>query len=97
MTIGGSRRAGPGGTIMDVLIIQYPRGRRALVWFDPRTHRITTDHPGLPDLFEQGVKDWRGRLMFPRDGRAFLEAMHDHLFLNGYAVRWARVMAGGTP
>lgn len=54
MTIGGSRRAGPGGTVLDVLIIEYPRGRRALVWFDPRTRRITTDHPGLPGLFEQG-------------------------------------------
>jgi len=80
---------------MDVLVVQYPRGRGALVWFDPRTQRISTDQAGLRALLQRGVKDWEGRLLFPHNGRAFLAAVHDYLFLNGYRIRWARVLVGG--
>lgn len=85
------------GNDMDVLVIQYPRGRAALVWFDPVTKHISISHAGLRAILQRGVKDWGGRLLFPHDGRAFLAAVYDYLFLNGYRVRWARATAHARP
>jgi hypothetical protein len=88
---------GHAGKDIDVLMVQYPRGCSALVWFNPVTKRISTDHAGLRAMLQRGVQDWEGRLLFPRDGRAFLAALYDYLFLNGYGVRWTRVLASGRP
>jgi hypothetical protein len=85
------------GKDMEVLMVQYPRGCSALVWFDPMMKRVSTDHAGLRAMLQRGVKDWGGHLLFPRDGHAFLAALYDYLFLNGYRVHWTRVMAGGRP
>lgn len=85
------------GKDIEVLIVQYPRGCAAMVWLNPMTERISTNHAGLRVMLQRGVKDWRGRLLFPRDRRAFLAAVYDYLFLNGYGVRWARVLTGGRP
>lgn len=78
---------------IDVLAIQYPRGATALVWLDPSTDAIATTHPGLRTTLRRGVKDWEGRLVSPDGGRVFLSALYDHLFLNGYPVRWLKVVA----
>jgi hypothetical protein len=88
---------GRAGGDIDVLMVQYPRGCSALVWFNPAMRRISTDHAGLRVLLQRGVKDWEGRLRLPRDGRAFLTALYDYLFLNGYRVHWTRALAGRRP
>lgn len=85
------------GQSTHALVVQYPRGRGALVWLDPGTRQVSTDQAGLRLLFERGVKDWEGRLLFPRDGHTFLVAVHDHLFLNGYRTRWARIQVSDRP
>lgn len=76
---------------MERLIVQLPRGRTAVVQFDPATGRVTTNHAGLHStLFAQGVKEFGGDWVLPDQGRAFFTAVFDHLFLSGYAVRWLR-------
>jgi hypothetical protein len=75
----------------DVLVVQYPRGCTAIVWFDPLAGSITTSHAGLRATLRRGVPSWEGCLVLPHDGHAFLVAVYDHLFLNGYAVRWTKV------
>lgn len=75
----------------DVLVVQYPRGCTAIVWFDPVAGSITTSHAGLRATLRRGVRSWEGYLVLPHDGHAFLAAVYDHLFLNGYAVRWTKV------
>ena len=76
---------------MEMLIVQLPRGRTAVVQFDEAAGRATTTHTGLRrTLFENGVKDLDGNVLFPCDGRAFVAAVYDTLFLSGYAVRWLR-------
>ncbi len=83
---------------MEMLIVQLPRGRTAVVRWNAVTGRITTDHPGLrATAFRSGVKDLDGRLMFPRDGRGFLSALYDALFLSGYRVRWCRTVGELDP
>lgn len=88
---------GQGVKDIDVLMVQYPRGGSALVWFNPMMKRISTDHAGLRVLLQRGVQDWEGRLLLPREGRAFLAALYDYLFLNGYRVHWTKVVTGGRP
>ncbi len=78
---------------MEVLIVQYPRGNTAVAWFDSGTALVSTNHAGLRATLQRGVQDWKGRLLFPSDGQAFLSALYDYLFLNGYTVRWVK---GGT-
>lgn len=76
---------------MEYLVVQLPRGRTAVVQFNPATGAVTTDHPGLmATLFRKGVTDFEGRQRFPSDGRKFLTAVYDHLFLRHYAVHWMR-------
>ncbi len=76
---------------MEVILIPLPRGRHALVQFDPRTGRVTTNHAGLyATAFQQGVTDFDGTHRRPSDGRAFLSALYDHLFLHGYRVQWLK-------
>lgn len=76
---------------IELVVIQLPRGRTAIVGFDPVEKRIFTNHEGLFDsLFRYGASDLDGRLLFPPDGRNFLCAVYDVLFLNGYGVRWLR-------
>jgi hypothetical protein len=77
----------------DVLVVQYPRGCTAIVWFDPVAGSITTSHAGLRATLRRGVQSWEGRPVSPQDGHAFLAAVYDYLFLNGYAVQWMKVTA----
>ena len=73
---------------MEMLIVQLPRGRTAVVQFDPVTCRVITNHAGLyASFFEKGVRGIDGRLLFPADGRSFFVALFDRLFLSGYALR----------
>lgn len=81
---------------MDFLIVQLPRGRTAVVQFNPATGSVTTSHAGLiGTLFRKGVVDFEGSRRFPADGSKFLSAVYDHLFLRNYAVHWMR--AGMKP
>jgi hypothetical protein len=74
---------------MDMLIVQLPRGRTAVVRFNAATGWVTTNHPGLRvTAFKNGVRDFGGKLVFPHAGREFLSALYDALFLSGYRVRW---------
>lgn len=75
----------------DVLVVQYPRGCTAIIWFDPVAGSITTSHAGLRATLRRGVQSWEGCLVGPYDGPAFLVAVYDYLFLNGYAVKWMKV------
>jgi hypothetical protein len=76
---------------MQLLVVQLPRGRTALVHFDASTGLIQTNHDGLRStLFQNGVADFNGKTLFPRDGSIFFSAVFDHLFLNGYVVHWLR-------
>jgi hypothetical protein len=77
----------------DILVVQYPRGCTAIVWFDPVAGSITTSHAGLCATLRRGVQSWEGSPVSPHDGHAFLAAVDDHLFLNGYAVQWMKVTA----
>lgn len=77
----------------DVLVVQYPRGCTAIVWFDLIAESIATSHAGLRATLRRGVRSWEGRPVSPHDGHAFLTAVYDHLFLNGYAVQWMKVTA----
>jgi hypothetical protein len=80
-------KEGNGG--IEIVVVQLPRGRTSVVGFDPAVRRIFTTHQGLfGSLFQHGARDLEGRLLFPPDGRAFLCAVYDFLFLNGYGVRW---------
>ena len=81
---------------MEFVIVQLPRGRTAVVQFNPVTGSVTTSHAGLiGTLFRKGVTDFDGYHRFPADGRKFLAAVYDHLFLRNYAVHWMR--AGMQP
>jgi hypothetical protein len=75
----------------DIVVVQYPRGVRALVWFDLVTGAIATTHAGLRDTLRRGVKDWEGHLVCPHDGHIFMSAVYDHFFLSGYPVHWLSV------
>lgn len=75
-------------TQSDLLVVQYSRGITALVWRDPVTLGVLTSHAGLSAMLHQGVRDWNGRLLYPHNGQAFLEAVYDRLFMNGVPVRW---------
>lgn len=81
---------------MEFLIVQLPRGRTAVVQFNPATGAVTTSHAGLiGTLFRKGVTDFEGSRRFPADGLKFLSAVYDYLFLRNYAVHWTR--AGMQP
>lgn len=73
---------------MEMLVIQLPRGRSAVVQFDPARSTTVTDHCGFRALLEYGILDWNGHRCFPADGHRFFSALYDHLFLSGYRVRW---------
>lgn len=74
---------------MEFLIVQLPRGKTAVVQFNPATGTVTTNHAGLiGTLFRKGVTDFQGYKRFPADGRKFLSAVYDRLFLLNYSVRW---------
>ena len=74
---------------MNMLVVQLPRGRTAVVRCESVTGLITTNYCGLlTTLFQEGVTDFGGGRRFPTDGLAFLSAVFDHLFLHGYSVRW---------
>jgi hypothetical protein len=75
----------------DILVVQYPRGVTALVWYDLATGAIATSHAGLLNVLRRGVRDWEGQLVCPHEGRIFLSAVHDHFFLSGYPVQWLSV------
>lgn len=72
----------------DIVLVNYPRGTTAMVWFDLETGAIATSHPGLRDTLRRGCRNWSGRLVFPSVGRPFLSAVYDHFFLSGYTVHW---------
>jgi len=74
---------------IEAVVVQLPRGRTAIIGFDLAARRIFTTNQGVfGSLFRHGTKDLEGRLLFPPDGLAFLCAVYDFLFLNGYGVRW---------
>jgi hypothetical protein len=75
----------------DIVVIHYPRGATALVWFDLATGAIATSHAGLQTTLRRGVRDWEGHPVCPHDGHVFLSAVYDHFFLSGYSVRWLSV------
>jgi hypothetical protein len=75
----------------DIVVVHYPRGVTALVWFDLATGTVATSHAGLRDVLRRGVRDWKGRLVRPGDGPGFLGAVYDHFFLSGYSVHWLSV------
>ena len=52
----------------DVLVVQYPRGCTAIVWFDPVAGSITTSHAGLRATLRRGVQSWEGVLFCPTMG-----------------------------
>jgi len=72
----------------DIVVVHYPRGVTALVWFDLATGAVATSHAGLRDTLRRGVRNWEGRSVCPRDGQVFLSAVYDQFFLNGYPVQW---------
>lgn len=83
---------------MAMIVVQLPRGRRAVVQCDERTGDVSTDHAGLrTTFFDEGVRDWTGRRLSPKDGIAFLSAVYDRLFLCGYVVQWLPGIAGPEP
>ena len=72
-------------------LVQLPRGRTAAVHFNPVTGCVTTSHAGLiGTLFRKGVADFEGYRRFPGDGRKFISAVYDYLFLRNYVVYWKR-------
>lgn len=71
-----------------MIVFQLPRGCTAVARLDPVTGLVTSDHGWLGGTLSKGIKGWDGRLLFPADGRAFLSALYDYAFLNGYRVRW---------
>lgn len=74
---------------MELLVVQLPRGGTAIVGMDSTTNIPFTNHSGLyGTLFQYGVKDLAGKVVLPHQGRTFLSAVYDYLFLNGYRVRW---------
>ena len=75
----------------DIVVVHYPRGATALVWFDLATGAIATSHAGLQATLRRGVRDWEGRLVCPREGQIFLSAVYDHFFLSGYSVHWLSI------
>ncbi len=66
----------------------------AILWLDPTDEWVMTNHAGMRAIIQRGVRDWEGHLLFPRDGRAFLSAVYDHLFLSGYRIRWMKSKGG---
>jgi len=75
----------------DIVVVHYPRGVTALVWFDLATGALATSHAGLRDVLRRGVMGWEGHIVCPHDGQIFLSAVYDHFFLNGYRVHWLSV------
>ena len=79
----------------ELVLIQLPRGRTALIGFDPAGSRVFTNHQGFFDsLLQRGVRNLEGRLLFSPDGREFLCAIYDALFVNGYDVHWMHAATG---
>jgi hypothetical protein len=78
---------------IDIVIVQYSSETTTLVCFDPMSRSITTTDAALRASLRRGVKDWEGRVVFPEDGLTFLSAVYDYLFLNGYSVRWVKVVS----
>lgn len=72
----------------DIVVVQYPRGVTALVWFDLATGAIATTHAGLRDTLRRGCRDWAGHRVYPQEGYIFLSAVYDHFFLTGHTVHW---------
>ncbi|WP_447979409.1 carboxypeptidase-like regulatory domain-containing protein [Candidatus Nitrospira bockiana] len=71
---------------MEVLVVQLPRGCSA-IGVDVSTNVAFTNHNGIfSALMENGVRDLDGVVRYPREGRTFLSAVYDFLFLNGYRV-----------
>ncbi len=72
----------------DIVAFQHQTGAVALVWLDLSTGAVVTSHTGLRDMLRRGLQDWTGNVVHSQDGRAFLSAVYDHFFLNGYRVHW---------
>jgi hypothetical protein len=75
----------------DIVAVQHTKGATALVWFDLSTGAVITTHAGLGRTLRHGLRDWAGNVVHPQDGHAFLSAVYDHFFLNGYRVHWLSV------
>ena len=77
--------------VMDWVVVELSSGVKAAVWFDRTSRTVRTDHRGLREtVFRDGVTDYYGRNRYPYDGRSFLVAVFDHLFLRGYPVLWGK-------
>ena len=75
----------------DMVAVQYPSGATTLIWLDLSTGAVVTSRAGLREALRRGLRDWAGHVVQPRDGRAFLSAVYDYFFLNGYRVHWLSV------
>jgi len=74
---------------MQILVVQFRSEWRIVASYDPATETVAPNHAGVfARLFRQGVKDLDGRLLRPTDGRTFMSALYDYLFLRGCSVRW---------
>jgi hypothetical protein len=71
----------PGRSRVRLLLVSLPRGAMAAVWIDPVSGVIASNHPGLQTILRRGIRDLDGRVLFPSDGKSFLSALYDHLFL----------------
>lgn len=67
----------------DFVVVQYPRGAKAVVWFDLVTGEVATNHAGLREVLRRGIKGRDGRMVYAGDGARFLSAVYDHFFLSG--------------
>ena len=75
----------------DIVAVQHTKGATARVWLDLSTGAVITTHAGLGETLRRGLRDWAGNVVHPQDGHAFLSAVYDHFFLNGYRVHWLSV------
>lgn len=75
----------------DIVVVHYLSSITALVWFDLATGILATSHAGLRETLRRGLQVWAGHVVHPRNELAFLSAVYDHFFHNGYCVPWLSV------
>jgi hypothetical protein len=95
-----------------MLVVQYPRGAAAIVWLDPTTGAITTNHAGLQAMLRAGGAPPRGTKVPVRGVRLSLsewisrvleedgghERGSEHLSCVGqFRSKWLRSQPGFLP
>lgn len=51
----------------DIVVVRYPMGSTALVWFNLAAGMIATRHAGLRDVLRRGILNWEGHLVRAAD------------------------------